>query len=67
MSLHFAMRVPSPQASPAAAADSGPEEAGEHGLRPGLAARVASGPGLWLQEPEGLDRAGLLEQLLGEG
>ena len=36
-------------------------------LRAGLAARVASGPGLWLRELEGLDREGLLEQLLGEG
>ncbi len=67
MSRHFAMRVPSPQASPAAAADSGAEAGDERSLREGLAARVASGPGLWLQEPEGLDRAGLLEQLLGEG
>jgi hypothetical protein len=58
--------VSSPQASTAAVADSREEkEAGR--LRAGLAARVASGPGLWLREPEGLDRAGLLEQLLGEG
>jgi hypothetical protein len=57
------MRVSSPQASPAASEldDENP------GLREGLAARVASGPGLWLQELEGLDRAGLLEQLLAEG
>jgi Transposase DDE domain len=67
LSRHFAMRVPSPQASPAVAGDSGPEEAGEHGLRPGLAARVASGPGLWLQELEDLDCQGLLEQLLDDG
>src|ERR1017187_9540894 len=58
------MCVPSPQASPAADADCGEEE---DRLRAGLAARVASGPGLWLQELEGLDRGGLLEQLLGEG
>ena len=64
MSRHFAMCVSSPQASPAADADSGEEE---DRLRAGLAARVASGPGLWLQELEGLDRGGLLEQLLGEG
>lgn len=64
MSRHFAMCVPSPQASPAADADSGEDE---DGLRAGLAARVASGPGLWLQELEGLDRKGLLEQLLAEG
>ena len=66
MSRHFAMCVSSPQASTAAVADSRVEkEAGR--LRAGLAARVASGPGLWLQEPEGLDREGLLEQLLAEG
>ena len=28
---------------------------------------MASGPGLWLEELEGLDREGLLEQLLGGG
>ena len=66
MSRHFAMCVSSPQASTAAVADSRVEkEAGP--LRAGLAARVASGPGLWLQELEGLDREGLLEQLLAEG
>src|SRR6266571_3918609 len=60
------MCVSSPQASTAAVADSREEkEAGR--LRAGLAARVASGPGLWLQELEGLDREGLLEQLLAEG
>src|SRR5271165_5292359 len=58
------MCVPSPQASPAADADSGKEE---DRLRAELAARVASGPGLWLEELEGLDREGLLEQLLAEG
>jgi hypothetical protein len=66
LSRHFAMCVSSPQASTAATADSREEkEAGR--LRAGLAARVASGPGLWLQELEGLDREGLLEQLLAEG
>ena len=60
MSRHFAMCVSSPQASPAADADSGEEGR----LRADLAARVASGPGLWLEELEGLDREGLLEQLL---
>ncbi len=64
MSRHFAMCVSSPQASPAADADSGE---GEARLRAGLAARVSSGPGLWLEVLEGLDRAGLLEQLLAEG
>ena len=58
------MCVSSPQASPAADADPGEEE---DRLRAELAARVASGPGLWLQELEGLDREGLLEQLLAEG
>jgi hypothetical protein len=67
LSRHFAMRVSSPQASPVTGADSGAEGDDERGLREGLAARVASGPGLWLQELEGLDREGLLEQLLGEG
>jgi Transposase DDE domain/Insertion element 4 transposase N-terminal len=63
LSRHFAMCVSSPQASTVAGADSGEE--GENGrLRAGLAARVASGPGLWLGELEGLDRKGLLEQLL---
>jgi hypothetical protein len=64
LSRHFAMCVSSPQASPAADADSGEEE---DRLRAELAARVASGPGLWLEELEGLDREGLLEQLLAEG
>ena len=64
MSRHFAMCVSPPQAGPAADADSGEEE---DGPRAGLAARVASGPGLWLQELKGLDRKGLLEQLLAEG
>ncbi len=67
MSRHFAMRVPSPQASPVTGADPGAEAGDERGLREGLAARVASGPGLWLRELEGLDREGLLGQLLGEG
>ena len=66
MSRHFAMRVPFPQASPAVEVDAGTGEEQDR-LREGLAARVASGPGLWLQEPAGLDRCGLLEQLLGEG
>src|SRR5487761_830547 len=61
------MRVPSPQASPAAIAGSGAEAGDERGLREGLAGRVASGPGLWLEELAGPDRAGPLEQLLAEG
>jgi hypothetical protein len=67
LSRHFAMCVPSPQASPAADADSGTEAGDERSLRAGLAGRVASGPGLWLEELEGLDREGLLEQLMGDG
>jgi hypothetical protein len=63
LSRHFAMCVPSPQASPASGADSG-EKREQDRLREGLAARVASGPGLWLEELEGLDREGLLEQIL---
>jgi Transposase DDE domain/Insertion element 4 transposase N-terminal len=67
LSRHFAMRVQSPQVGPAAVAGSAAEDDDERGLREGLAARVASGPGLWLEELKGLDRGGLLEQLLGEG
>jgi hypothetical protein len=66
LSRHFAMCVSSLRASPAAVADSGAGGEDDR-LRAGLAARVASGPGLWLEELEGLDRGGLLEQLLGEG
>jgi len=63
---HFAMPVLSAQLSPATSQPDGEDS----GLREGLAARVASGPGLWVEELEklgGLDRAGLLEQLLDEG
>jgi hypothetical protein len=51
------------KASPAVEADAGTGEEGDR-LREGLAARMASGPGLWLEELKGLDRRGLLEQLL---
>lgn len=61
------MRVQSPQAGPVAGADPGTGDDGEGGLREGLAGRVASGPGLWLGELAGLDREGLLAQLLGDG
>ena len=66
MSRHFAMLVSSSQARPAVAA-AGP--AGEEGsrLRAGLASRVLSGPGLWLEELEDLDRRGLIEELLADG
>jgi hypothetical protein len=60
------MPVSSSQLSPAA----GQPDGEDSGLREVLAARVASGPGLWLEELEelaGLDRAGLLEQLLDDG
>jgi len=67
LSRHFAMRVQSPQAGPVAGADPGTGDGGEGGLREGLAGRVVSGPGLWLEELEGLDREGLLERLLGDG
>jgi len=66
LSRHFAMLVSSSQARPAVAA-AGP--AGEEGsrLRAGLASRVLSGPGLWLEELEDLDRRGLIEELLADG
>jgi hypothetical protein len=44
--------VPSPQARPGVPAEA--EE--ESGLRAGLASRVLSGPGLWLDWLEDLDR-----------
>ena len=58
------MCVPSPQASPASGAGIDQEEPGP---REGLAARVASGPGLWLEELKGLDRRGLPGDLLAGG
>ncbi len=62
MSRHFAMLVPSPRAMPAAAA-----EAEESRLQAGLASRILSGPGLWLDWLEEIDRHGLVEELLAEG
>jgi hypothetical protein len=55
--------VSSPHARPAVGA--GAEE--ESGLRAGLASRVLSGPELWADWLEDLDRPGLLEQLLAGG
>ena len=63
MSRHFAMLVPSPQARPAIPAE--PEE--ESSLRADLASRVLSGPGLWTDWLEELDRRGLIEELLADG
>ncbi len=65
MSRHFAMLVSSPQARPAVRAEAEEEE--ESSLRAGLAGRVLSGPGLWLDWLEDLDRRGLIEDLLAEG
>jgi hypothetical protein len=64
LSRHFAMCVSSPKARPAAGTEA-EEEDGR--LRADLAARVLSGPGLWLDGLEDLDRRGLIEQLLAEG
>ena len=63
MSRHFAVLVSSPQGRPAVPA--GAEE--ESGLRADLASRVLSGPELWTDWLEDLDRPGLLEQLLAGG
>ena len=57
------MLVSSPQGRPAVPA--GAEE--EPGLRADLASRVLSGPGLWTDWLEDLDRYGLIQGLLGEG
>src|SRR6266568_2537632 len=59
------MLVSSPQARPAVRAEAEEEE--ESSLRVGLASRVLSGPGLWLDWLEDLDRRGLIEDLLAEG
>ncbi len=62
MSRHFAMLMSSPQARAAVPAEA--EE--EPGLRADLASRILSGPGLWLDWLEELDRHGLIEELLAE-
>ncbi len=64
MSRHFAMLVPSPQARSAAPAEAGEEESR---LRADLASRVLSGPGLWTDWLDDLDRRGLIEELLADG
>ena len=64
MSRHFAMLVSSPQARPAVPAEAGDEE---YRLRADRASRVLSGPGLWTDWLEELDRRGLIEQLLADG
>ena len=53
-----------PAARPAVRAEAEEEEPS---LRAGLAGRVLSGPGLWLDWLEELDRRGLIEDLLAEG
>ena len=58
------MLVPSPQARSAAPAEAGEEESR---LRADLASRVLSGPGLWTDWLDDLDRRGLIEELLANG
>ena len=65
MSRHFAMFVSSPQARPVVPAEAEEEE--ESSLREDLASRVLSGPGLWLDWLEDLDRHDLIGELLAEG
>src|SRR5271166_4008932 len=59
------MLVSSPQAMPVVPAEAEEEE--ESSLRGDLASRVLSGPGLWLDWLEDLDRHGLIGELLAEG
>jgi hypothetical protein len=56
--------MPSPLAMPAAEAEAEDEESR---LQAGLASRILSGPGLWLDWLEEIDRRGLVERLLAEG
>jgi hypothetical protein len=58
------MLVSSPQARSVVPAEAEEEESS---LRGGLASRVLSGPGLWLDWLEDLDRRGLIGELLAEG
>ena len=71
MSRHFAMLVSSPQARPVVPAEAEArreeEEEEESSRRADLASRVLSGPGLWTDWLEDLDRHGLIQDLLGEG
>jgi hypothetical protein len=64
LSRHFAMLMPSPPAMPAAAAEAEDEESRPQAR---LASRILSGPGLWLDWLEQIDRRGLVEELLAEG
>src|SRR6266851_3684371 len=58
------MLVPSWQARSAVPAEAGEEESR---LRADLASRVLSGPGLWTDWLDDLDRRGLIEELLADG
>jgi hypothetical protein len=58
------MLMPSPPAMPAAAAEAEDEESCPQAR---LASRILSGPGLWLDWLEQIDRRGLVEELLAEG
>jgi hypothetical protein len=62
LSRHFAILMPSPLAMPAAGA-----EDEESRLQAGLTGRTLSGPGLWLEWLEEIDRRGLAGELLAEG
>ena len=66
MSRLFAMLMPSPLAMAAAGAEAEDEDE-ESRLQAGLASRILSGPGLWLDRLEEIDRRGLVEELLAEG
>src|SRR6266851_4375489 len=78
LSRHFAMLVsPSPakdpghcgrypELHPVAGCDE-PEAGEEDRLRADLASRILSGPGLWTDWLEELDRPGLIEELLADG
>jgi hypothetical protein len=66
LSRLFAMLMPSPLAMAAAGAEAEAEDE-ESRLQAGLASRILSGPGLWLDWLEEIDRRGLVEELLAEG
>src|SRR5438105_2780428 len=55
-----------PQLHPVAGCDE-PEAGEEDRLRADLASRILSGPGLWTDWLEELDRPGLIEELLADG
>jgi hypothetical protein len=60
------MLMPSPLAMAAAGAEAEAEDE-ESRVQAGLASRILSGPGLWLDWLEEIDRRGLVEELLAEG